>query len=587
MSTPSNTKIEQRALNTLESIIDEHLTMSYQFNSQDKEMSWDGYIDIFKSNNGDQSKANFDDRVPVQIKGHKDEKQRYIKKSRINYAVSLDDLRIYSKEKGVLYFQIFLCKGQGEVFYNILYPSKILDYLDKAEKRNNEKNINIPFFKLKKDPDTLYNVAKQFSNEGTKQGSAFTPLVQDRIKKEDFDKIEYIKFTAVGVSNPYEALMRLSSGDVCFYGKTSDDKYERPLEWQDGSIFYVDREVSQDIAVGGTIYYQKYKCLAGSNGGMVITLSPNLKLNISEKKIEFKPVSSLDKLNNDAKFLLDLNTSKEFSVAGHEISTTNAFETDFEKRLSYFVELHNALKMISFETSTPWEQFTKEQFVQFHKLVDIFHNESTFKLTDGFYKHLWSFDGKNIPIIINKQKDKIELTHAVYTDKIALFYPDEEDDSITYRVPVFVGVEAEVLSNLYYYDYDLLRKQIDDSDINSKSAPALNDCVLHLIKVFDLNGDYRFLDLADYLMNRLENLQKDKSLFLLNKLQIKKRQGTLNENDIALLNGIEDSDVQVGFGKYVLLEDKEKASTIFDQFTDAQKEFYTEAPIYKLYIELQ
>jgi hypothetical protein len=587
MSNPSNTKIEQRALNTLESIIDEHLTMSYQFNSQDKEMSWDGYIDIFKSNNGDQSKANFDDRVPVQIKGHKDEKQRYIKKSRINYAVSLDDLRIYSKEKGVLYFQIFLCKGQGEVFYNILYPSKILDYLDKAEKRNNEKNINIPFFKLKKDPDTLYNVAKQFSNEGTKQGSAFTPLVQDRIKKEDFDKIEYIKFTAVGVSNPYEALMRLSSGDVCFYGKTSDDKYERPLEWQDGSIFYVDREVSQDIAVGGTIYYQKYKCLAGSNGGMVITLSPNLKLNISEKKIEFKPVSSLDKLNNDAKFLLDLNTSKEFSVAGHEISTTNAFETDFEKRLSYFVELHNALKMISFETSTPWEQFTKEQFVQFHKLVDIFHNESTFKLTDGFYKHLWSFDGKNIPIIINKQKDKIELTHAVYTDKIALFYPDEEDDSITYRVPVFVGVEAEVLSNLYYYDYDLLRKQIDDSDINSKSAPALNDCVLHLIKVFDLNGDYRFLDLADYLMNRLENLQKDKSLFLLNKLQIKKRQGTLNENDIALLNGIEDSDVQVGFRKYVLLEDKEKASTIFDQFTDAQKEFYTEAPIYKLYIELQ
>ena len=307
----------------------------------------------------------------------------------------------------------------------------------------------------------------------------------------------------------------------------------------------------------------------------------------SEKKIEFKPVSTLDKLNNDAKFLLDLNASKEFSVAGHEISTTNALETDFEKRLSYFVELHNALKMICFETSTPWEQFTKEQFVQFHKLVDIFHNESTFKLTDGFYKHLWSFDGKNIPIIINKQKDKIELTHAVYTDKIALFYPDEEDDSITYRVPVFVGVEAEVLSNLYYYDYDLLRKQIDDSDINSKSAPALNDCVLHLIKVFDLNGDYRFLDLADYLMNRLENLQKDKSLFLLNKLQIKKRQGTLNENDIALLNGIEDSDVQVGFGKYVLLEDKEKASTIFDQFTDAQKEFYTEAPIYKLYIELQ
>lgn len=83
MTKLSNTKIEQRALNALEYIIDEHLTMSYQFNSMDKERSWDGYIDIFKVNNGDQSKKNADDRVPVQIKGHNDEKKRYINKKRI------------------------------------------------------------------------------------------------------------------------------------------------------------------------------------------------------------------------------------------------------------------------------------------------------------------------------------------------------------------------------------------------------------------------------------------------------------------------------------------------------------------------
>ena len=323
MAKPFSTKIEKRALNALESIIDDHLTMDHSFNSDDKEMSWDGYIILYKSNDGNQSKKNFDSRVPVQIKGHIDDKQRYINKDRITYAVALDDLRAYSTEKGVLYFHIFLYNEQREVFYTSLYPSRILDYLDKAEQRHNVNSINIPFLKLKKDAGTLYNIAKQFSEEGMKQGSAKTPLVQDRIKKEDFDKIEYIKFTAVGASTPYEALLRLSSGDVCFYGKTSDDKYERPLEWQDDSIFYVDHEVSQDIAVRERIYYQKYKCLAGSNGGMVITLSPNLKLNISEKKIEFTPVSTIDELYNDAKFLLDLNVSKEFSVAGHEISTTN------------------------------------------------------------------------------------------------------------------------------------------------------------------------------------------------------------------------------------------------------------------------
>ena len=103
-------------VNTLESVIDDHLTMDYQFNSGDKEMSWDGYIDIFKENNGDLSKKNFDDRIPVQIKGHIDEKQRYINKDKITYAVELDDLRAYRTEKGVLYFQIFLFDGQREVY---------------------------------------------------------------------------------------------------------------------------------------------------------------------------------------------------------------------------------------------------------------------------------------------------------------------------------------------------------------------------------------------------------------------------------------------------------------------------------------
>lgn len=586
MAKPSNTKIEQRALNALESIIDEHLTMSYQFNSQDKEMSWDGYIDIFKINNGDQSKANFDDRVPVQIKGHIDEKQRYIKKNRINYEVSLDDLRVYSKEKGVLYFQIFLCKEQREVFYTILYPSKILDYLDKAEKRHNQKSINIPFSKLKRDPDTLYNVAKQFSNEGTKQGSAFTPLVQDRIKKDEFDNIEYVKFSAVGATTLYEALQRLSSGDVCFYGKTNDDKYERPIEWQDNSVFYVDNEVNQDVAVEDRVYYQKYKCLTGSNGEMVITLSPNLKYNISGRKMEFTPVSTLDKLYNDSVFLLHLTGRKEFSVAGHEINITDTLSKDFEDRLRFYVELYEILDSIAFELSIPWSQLAEDHIKSIKEIIGIRQNCIDNHLADGFYKHLWSFDGKDVPIIIKKDGDAIELSNAVYTDKIAIFLPDDDVDGLGYRMPLFASLDAKILSNLYYYDHDSLRKQIDTCDINEKTNPALNDCALVLINVFDLNGNHHFLDLADYLLQKL-NYPENKILALINKLQIKKRRGSLNRDDIILLDRIDDSDVQILFGKYVLLEDKAKASKMFNQFTDEEREFYSRTPIYKLYSDLQ
>lgn len=585
MAKPSNTKIEKRALNTLESIIDEHSTMDYQFNSGDKEMSWDGYIDIFKINNGDLSKANFDDRIPVQIKGHIDEKQRYIRKDRITYAVELDDLRAYSTEKGVLYFQIFLFDEQREVFYSSLYPSKILDYLEKAEKRHNEKHINIPFIKLKKDPNTLYNIAKQFSNEGKKQGSAFTPLVQDRIKKEDFDKIERINFSVVGAGTPYEALLRLSSGDVCFYGKTGDDKYERPMEWDDNSVFYVDQEVNQNISVRERVYYQKYKCTAGSDGGMVITLSPNLKNLISDHKIQFTAVSTLDELYNDARFLLDMNNNKSYCIAGREIPTTNFLKDEFEKRVLFFIDLYDALQMINFEIKIPWNQLSKEQIVQFKKLVDAFRGNLTNHSTDVYHKYQWSFDGKDVPIIIKKDEDKIELINAAYTKKIAIFLPDDDSDSKWYRMPLFASIDYKTLSNLYYFDYDCFRKQIDTCDINETTHSALNECALNLINVFDLNGDTHFLDLAEYLMQKLEYPENDE-LLLLNKLQIKKRRSALDDNDIEWLNQIDDSNIQAAFGKFVLLEDKEKASIFFEQFTSPYKEHYKGMPIYKLYSEL-
>ncbi len=69
-------KTEQRAVNAL-AIIDEHSTMVHQFNGNDKEMSWDGYIWLYKKNDGTQSKSNFDGRVSVQIKGHNDPQHNF------------------------------------------------------------------------------------------------------------------------------------------------------------------------------------------------------------------------------------------------------------------------------------------------------------------------------------------------------------------------------------------------------------------------------------------------------------------------------------------------------------------------------
>ena len=215
-------------------------------------------------------KSNFDGRVSVQIKGHNDPQHKFLNSEKISYPVELDDLKAYATEKGVLYFLIFWYGNQREIFYASLYPSKIADYLEAAQKKGNSGTYNIPFLKLEKDAKKLYIIAKQFDDEAKKQGSAYTPLVQDRIRNDDFDKIKSITLTVVGAKDSYNALLRLSSGDICLYGKTDDDKYPRPMEWIDKSTFFIGKDVHQKYLWEKKCFIPSINSIADSNGGMVL-----------------------------------------------------------------------------------------------------------------------------------------------------------------------------------------------------------------------------------------------------------------------------------------------------------------------------
>lgn len=587
MQVPSSTKTEQRAVNALEAIIDEHSTMVHQFNGNDKEMSWDGYIWLYKKNDGAQSKSNFYGRVSVQIKGHNDPQHKFLNSEKISYPVELDDLKAYATEKGVLYFLIFLDGNQREIFYASLYPSKIADYLEAAQKKGNSGTYNIPFLKLEKDAKKLYIIAKQFDDEAKKQGSAYTPLVQDRIRNDDFDKIKSITLTVVGAKDSYNALLRLSSGDICLYGKTDDDKYPRPMEWIDKSTFFIGKDVHQKISVGEEVFYTQYKCIADSNGGMVLVVSPNLEIRLTENKFNFKIQTSLKEVSRDAQFLLGLKSTNSFIIEGHSFQYTNLnMPLEFEKQLRYIVDLFNTLKMIDFDVNIKLSDCTDEQQTQLVKLVNLRLGAYNSQLQDGLSKYIWKFGDKCVPLLILKKDNEIELANSVYTNKFAIFLPcSESKNKEGYRFPIFVYHDVDVLANLYYYDYNAFRSQIDNAEINEVTSGALLECVLIMINVYDRNSDSHFLVLAEYLLQLLEPFITEE-LILLNRLQIKKRTGEFNKDDLDLLNKIDSDEIHILFGKYVLLGNKIKAQKYFEQFSEEDQSRYKGFPIYKLYGQL-
>lgn len=588
MGIPNNTKIETRALSVLANVINEHTTMEHDFNYMDKEKAWDGYIWIYKGYD-DNSKKNFDDKIPVQIKGHVDSKKKYINKQRITYPVNLEDLNIYFHDRGVLYFQIFISEDgkKNAIFYSSLFPSKIKGYLEKANRKTNRSTINIQFIKLEKKPEKLDIVVKQFSKESRMQGFGSGQIVQNTIMLKDMDKITSFTATAVGVRNEYEFVQRLSSGDVCFYGTKEGNPFKVPLEWQENEEFFICKEVHQKISMGQTFYYEKYKVQISSNGDTILILSKNLNINLTKGKFHFEVQTDINDLARDAKFILEMINNTEFKIDSMPFKYQNLeIPKELEEELNFFIELSDTLSMIEFDYDKPFKELsskTRKELVDIVGLKNGIHNKY---FTSQIHIYNWKLENKYIPIIIirNENDEKNELANAIYSRKNQMFVKNEEDEY--FKVPILGNIDIQVLSNLYYYNYDYFYEQINKADINEFTLDKLNNLALRLIQAYDNNQDEKLLEIALYQLEKLKNIEGEKVDYIINKLQIKKRLKKLTDEDIRKLKSLDDSDFQVLCGINVLLENREKAKFYYEKLDKETQAFFAEYPIYNLYKKL-
>ena len=82
-------------------------------NENDREMSWDGSVSIYKSSK--HSKKQLIGRIPVQVKGHI---CNDLSQDNISYAASIDDLKNYLYDGGIIYLGVNdNCLNICSIFY--------------------------------------------------------------------------------------------------------------------------------------------------------------------------------------------------------------------------------------------------------------------------------------------------------------------------------------------------------------------------------------------------------------------------------------------------------------------------------------
>lgn len=596
----SNAKIEHRALNALENVIDVHRTMSHQFNSLDKEMSWDGVILIYKDNEGDTSKANLDDEARVQIKGHIDDpeknksgKHAYFGRQRITYSVELIDLEIYSKSGGVIYFQIFMSPDGKEsvIFYASLYPSILKKYIDekreklaKKKTRSKHPTVSVVFTRLENRADVLYKIVKQFSMEKRKQGTGEVALVKDMIMLKDMDKVKSISATVVGNEGGFDVLERFSTGDICFYGKTEGNPYESPIEWAKNAKFILRGEVKGAIFIGDTLYYEKYGVEETSDREFTVILSPNLRMDLYNGKFNFKSETGIKELKRDAAFLLSLEQSTAFKINSVEFPYMNpVIPSKIKDELKFYLDLGEIFSSIELDFDKPLKESEGETLRQLSNLVYVKRGVKNNFLTEKIHIYNWMLEGKYVPIVVvrHDNDEENDLYNAIYTKTFFAALSNKEGQY--FEVPFFGHIDSYVIKNLYQYDYIYLKKQIDEAEVNEYTVEYLSQSALKSISIFDEKKDYKALELAQYQLDKIEKIEKGTPYFIINTLQLKKRRESLTEQDTQTISKITTSESPLLFGINVLLEDKNKAKEEFLNMDKETQELMKTWPIYYLY----
>ena len=197
-------------------------------------------------------------------------------------------------------------------------------------------------------------------------------------------------------------------------------------------------------------------------------------------------------------------------------------------------------------------------------------------------------DNKYVPLIIfkNDKGGKNEIFNAIYTKKYQLFVTDEEEKH--YRVPMFAHIEGNVMKNLYKYDAEIFAKQISDAEINNVTEESMNLSGLNLIHAYDGDEEKNqcLLEIAFNLFEELISLFGEKNIYIINRMQIKKRRGLLNKSDVYTLSKMDSMDKQEECGRYILLGNKREAEKLISQMSQEEQDLFKVYPIFKLYTEL-
>lgn len=573
-------KIESIAVNTVSQEIDGCDLLHPCLATNDKIPFFDGHILLYKEPK--QANANYDGRIPVQIKGR--EVSRFSNDNRCSFSVTKSELNAFWKEGSVLFFVVEIHKHQKkapQIYVRELLPFDIDEYNNRIGK-NRQQSISIQLRQLKE--GQLQLVCQNFLVNREKQAHKKV-LPFANIKGIEFLNLSILHEPSDNNSDIWDE--HLLAGNPLYLYAGDQNGFQIPIVNIQNA--FVQLRSYDEVFVGNKSFGELYAKEVMSKDGHYLQFGesckclPNGEMKFSESGMLDDRIRDLDFIQRflngeticigDTRFPYAIQRTADMEAITSTLRTCYEFLTTI-KQVFEILGMKGPVDVTAFDDQALHRIFVYGKSISGGQCPVKFKNGSINVLRFGNYCFA----------VFYHQDEIINLFSKAFYESVSAVLKLKGKER---QIPVspYYLINAEYIAKSANFDGNVVMDSIRSMPYSLFAGPTYNNLLLESIKAMDISPTKECIsgfanDLAEYL---IEN--EDSLIYRLNKLQIKKRVGSLDtaDTDWLLVESTQPHETKLLCGIAILLDNSQLFDEQFAKLSETEQEEFNGYPIMKLH----
>ena len=582
---------ETLGVNAVERLISRTDYLEPFLNKNDKEPSWDGYINAYH-HAGNHPKSDLAGRVAVQVKGHGCVSVEEEKKT---FSVDMADLKNYLQEGGTLFFVVYITEETETVYYCSLLPYDLRKIIKDYGSQN---SYTIHLKQFPTDKKEIADLVLNFIRNRDKQRTAISSELATVEELQQKGMLQTLSFgyTTVDKGNRHP-IDYLFDHDLYLYADLPFG-ISMPVQHIEHMEMAV-AEIHNPVSVGGKVYYDSFKHVRkkgvdefhfgksiklinpteGTTGRWTYTLSGKLSERITDEEFMISAIQAGGATFGNT--FLPVFTCLEEERLQFNIPARI-------ENLEFLKRAKETLDLMHVTVDLDCDNMQQHDILNLEKLISAILDKNLVSVKDtgsiiGNYKI------SNLTLLVCCIKDEDSGLYRLYDFFNApLVFKGANDNGQEFDSSIHVKLDRDALHRYNNLNYAIIAKQISEVPYSEGYGSQLTLFLLEILKAYDdlKLPTHPLLQLARDVISVIKRggLQTEQTVTELNEMQILKRSGEFNDSHIARLCEMASSPVakanaSVMTGIYLLLDDQKQAKCYYEKMSSSEKAQFDEYPI--------